>query len=170
MATIRLERPEDAAGVRAVNEAAFGQSTEAELVEMLCRDCSDALSLVAEDHGIVGHILFTPAMVEAPGHCVIGVGLAPMAVLPERQGEGIGSDLVRQGIALLRKRHYPFVIVLGHPEYYPRFGFERASAHGLKSQWKGIRDEAFMVLILDDEVMKGVTGVASFRDEFDAAV
>ena len=159
MPTIRLETPEDDAGVRAVNEAAFGQSTEAELVEMLCRDCPDALSLVADDNGIVGHILFTPALVEAAGRCVIGVGLAPMAVLPGRQG-----------LAMLRERGYPFVIVLGHPEYYPRFGFERASEHGLSSQWEGIRDEAFMVLILDAEVMDGVTGVASFRDEFDAAV
>lgn len=166
MATIRLERPGDAAGIRAVTEAAFGQSTEADLVDML-RRVPGALSLVAEDGGaIVGHILFTPASIDSDGTEVVGVGLAPMAVRPDRQGHGVGSDLVEQGIAMLRERGCPFVIVLGHPSYYPRFGFERASAHGLASQWPDIRDDAFMVLILDPDVMRGVHGVAGFRDEF----
>lgn len=170
MATIRHERYEDARGVRAVNEAAFGQSTEADLVDMLRIHVPDAVSLVAEDGGsIVGHILFTPAVIEGPGGCVEGVGLAPVAVAPGHQNRGVGSDLVTQGIAILRERGIPFVIVLGHPEYYPRFGFERASSRGLASQWSDVPDEAFMVLVLDEKVMEGVTGVASFRDEFGEA-
>jgi putative acetyltransferase len=167
---IRPERPEDVSGVRIVNELAFGQSAEADIVDKLRGACADVVSLVAEDRGIVGHILFSPAAIECPGRCVVGMGLAPMAVRPDRQRQGIGSKLVRRGLDILRERGCPFVVVLGHPEYYPRFGFERASAHGLACRWEGIPDEAFMVLILDGDAMEGVTGVAEYRDEFNEAV
>ena len=95
------------------------------------------------------------------------MGLAPMAVLPDCQRQGIGSQLVRRGVDILRERGCPFVVVVGHPEYYPRFGFERASAHALVSQWDGMPDAAFMVLILDGHVMAGVSGVARYKEEFD---
>lgn len=170
MFTIRPEDPGDVSPVRSVNEQAFGQATEADLVDALRRNCPDSLSLVAEDDGVIGHILFTPVVIESGERKVIGTGLAPLAVLPARQQQGIGSQLVRRGLELLRERGCPFVIVLGHPEYYPRFGFERASAHGLPSQWEGVPDEAFMVLILDGAAMDGVTGVARYRDEFDETV
>ena len=94
---------------------------------------------------------------------------APMAVLPDRPRQGIGSRLVRRGLEILRERECPFVVVVGHPEYYPRFGFERASAHGLVSQWEGVPDDAFMALILDSEIMAGVTGIARYRAEFGEA-
>jgi putative acetyltransferase len=164
--TIRPERPDDAARIREVNHLAFGQPAEADLVEKLRANCAEALSLVAEDDTVVGHILFTPVVVEDAGRPVAGMGLAPMAVLPDRQRQGIGSQLVRRGLDLLRERGCPFVVVVGHPEYYPRFGFERASTHGLASQWDGIRDEAFMALILDAPAMTAVSGVARYRDEF----
>jgi putative acetyltransferase len=164
---IRRQKPEDAVRVRHVNERAFGQPAEAALAEALQRACSDALSLVAEDGGIVGHILFTPVTIDSAGRQVVGMGLAPMAVVPDRQREGIGSALVTRGLEILRQRNYPFVVVVGHPEYYPRFGFERASAHGLSSQWEGIPDPAFMVLILEPGEMTGVSGVARYRPEFD---
>src|SRR5204863_5720749 len=138
----------------------------ADLVEKLRQACGDALSLVAEDGAIVGHILFTPVGVEDRGRHVLGMGLAPMAVLPNRQRQGIGSRLVRRGLDILRERGCPFVVVVGHPEYYPRFGFEPASGHGLASQWEGVPDAAFMVLILDARAMAGVSGVARYRDEF----
>ncbi len=170
MITIRTEGPQDAAAIHAVNERAFGQRTEADLVDALRRTCDDRLSLVAEDSGIVGHILFTPAIVESAGRRVVGMGLAPMAVIPEHQRQGIGSALVTRGVALLRERGCPFVIVLGHPTYYPRFGFERASVHGLVSQWPGVPDEAFMVLILDPDAMIGMSGVVRYRADFDTAV
>ena len=70
----------------------------------------------------------------------------------------------------MRERQCPFIIVLGHAEYYPRFGFGPASQHGLSSQWKGIPDEAFMVLILDKEAMAGVSGTVRYRNEFDQAM
>jgi putative acetyltransferase len=114
----------------------------------------------------VGHILFTPVAIEHAGRRVLGMGLAPMAVLPERQRQGLGSELVRRGLEILRERGCPFVVVVGHPEYYPRFGFEPASRHGLVCQWEGVPDPAFMVLILDADAMAGISGVAQYRDEF----
>ena len=166
MTTIRPERPEDASRVRHVNELAFGQPAEADLVEKLRQACSDALSLVAEDGAIVGHILFTPVIIEETGKHLLGMGLAPMAVRPDRQRQGIGSQLVRRGLDILRERGCPFVVVVGHPEYYPRFGFEPASKRGLLSQWENIPAAAFMVLVLDVHAMAGASGVAKYRDEF----
>jgi putative acetyltransferase len=170
MATIRVEEARDVSQVRTVNELAFGAPTEADVVDKLREVCGDYLSLVAEDDEIVGQIVFTPAVVEGPERRVVGMGLAPLAVVPERQRQGIGSALTRRGLEIVRERGYPFVIVLGHPEYYPRFGFERASAHGLTCQWEEVPDEAFMVLVLDAGVMEGVSGAASYRDEFNAAM
>ena len=170
MAAIRAERPQDVSGVRAVNERAFGQLTEADIVDKLRQLCEDFLSLVATDDGVVGHILFTPAVLEGSGRRITGMGLAPMAVLPDRQRHGIGSALVRQGLKILRQRGCPFVVVLGHPGYYPRFGFERASAHGLSCQWEAVPDEAFMVLILDAAATEGLSGVVEYRDEFNEAM
>ncbi len=86
-----------------------------------------------------------------------------------RQRRGVGSQLVRRGLEILRERGCPFVVV-GHPEYYPRFGFERAPAMGLASQWESIPDETFMALPLDPDVMRGVAGVATYRDEFNAVM
>lgn len=170
MTIIRPEAPADVAAIHAVNEHAFDTPAEADVVDELRRTCPDFISLVAAVEGaVVGHILFTPATVNgAPD--VIGMGLAPMAVDPDSQGRGIGTQLVTRGLELLRERGCPFVIVLGHPEFYPRFGFELASVHGLTSQWEGVPDEAFLVLVFDPSAMNGVSGVARYRDEFDAAM
>jgi putative acetyltransferase len=167
--TVRPEAPEDAAQVRRINELAFGQPAEADLVDRLRRTCADSLSLVAEDDVVVGHILFTPVVIDSMERRVTGMGLAPMAVHPDRQRQGIGSRLVTQGLDVLRDRRCPFVVVVGHPEYYPRFGFAPASRVGLASQWEGMADEAFMALILDPFAMTGVSGIARYRDEFDDA-
>jgi putative acetyltransferase len=171
MITIRIEQPEDIPHVRYINEQAFEQPAEANIVDKLRQASPDYLPLVAEEDNIlVGHILFSLAVVENPGRRVVGMGLAPMAVLPDRQRQGIGSALVRRGLDILRELRCPFIIVLGHPEYYPRFGFELASKHGLSCQWEGVPNGAFMALILDDVVMKGVSGVTRYRNEFDEAV
>jgi putative acetyltransferase len=171
MIIIREERQEDEEAVRAVNEKAFGQPDEANIVDSLQQSCPGLLSLVALDGDeVVGHILFSPAKIEGDAKTIEGMGLAPIAVLPERQRQGVGTQLVKRGIEMLRSRDCPFIIVLGHPEYYPRFGFVRASLHGIRSQWDGVPDEAFMIMILDQSAMKGVSGVARYRDEFDEAM
>lgn len=89
---------------------------------------------------------------------------------PICQKQDIGSRLVKMGLEILKSKNCPFVIVLGHPEYYPRFGFERASQYGLLSQWEGMPDEAFMVLVMDTTALEGVSGVAKYRAEFDEAM
>ncbi len=171
MITIRLEKPEDIISVRIINERAFGQPAEADIVDKLRQNCPEVLSLVAEDEGyIIGHILFTPVIVATDEKSIQGMGLGPMAVLPERQREGIGSIMVEYGLKMLQDRSCPFVIVLGHAEYYPRFGFEIASKYGLTSQWDGVPDEAFMVLIFDEIALEGVSGIARYRKEFDEAI
>ena len=167
MTSIRFEKPEDIVFIHSVNEQAFGRVSEAKLVDTLRQAGADHLSLVADDNGfIVGHIMFTPVLVTEEKQELQGMGLAPMAVQPSRQRQGIGSLLVKYGLNILHEKGCPFVIVLGHPEYYPRFGFKPASTFNLKSQWNGVPDEAFMILVMDHEAMKNVSGVATFRDEF----
>jgi putative acetyltransferase len=96
---------------------------------------------------------------------VTGAALGPMAVLPEYQRKGVGSDLVRRGNERLKEEGCPFIIVLGHEDYYPRFGFKPASAHGVRCEWEA-PDNVFMLLILDEAKMRGVSGLAKYRDEF----
>jgi putative acetyltransferase len=168
---VRVERPADVAAIRQINELAFAQTLEADLVDQLRESCSDSVSLIAENAGVVvGHILFTPAVIEAEARFVPGMALAPMAVHPDWQRHGIGSRLVERGVLHLRERRCPFIVVVGHPDYYPRFGFERAYLHRIACQWEGVPDEAFMILILEPQVMVGVSGIARYRKEFDAAV
>jgi putative acetyltransferase len=168
---IRQEKTEDIDDVHAFNELAFGQPQEANIIDKLRINCDNLLSLVAvENEKIVGHILFSPVTIEGQHGVIRGMGLAPMAVLPEMQHKGIGTQLVKSGIDNLRKMQCPFIIVLGHPEYYPRFGFERASLYGIKCQWEGIPDDAFMILWLDKSIMNRVSGLAKYRDEFNAVI
>jgi len=120
MIVVREEKPDDIAAIRKVNEEAFGQPAEANIVDKLRENSSDLLSLVAVQEGqVVGHILFSPARIEGEGKVVEGTGLAPMAVQPEFQRHGIGSRLVQEGINMQKSRGSPFIIVLGHPEFYP---------------------------------------------------
>ena len=169
--TIRSERPEDIPFIRSVNEKAFGRLAEAGLVDKLRLACADNLSLVADDDGyIVGHIMFTPVQVTHGKQKAQGMGLAPMAVLPSRQRQGIGALLGEYGLQILKAKGVVFVIVLGHSDYYPRFGFKPAARFNIKSQWEGVPGEAFMILIMDDKAMQSVSGVATFRDEFSEAL
>ena len=168
---IRQEIPEDIRDIHALNEQAFGAPEEANIIDKLRDTCEGLLSLVAiEKEKIVGHILFSPVTIEGKHGVVKGMGLAPMAVLPEKQRRGIGTQLVKRGIEDLRKTECPFIIVLGHPEYYPRFGFEIASQYGIKSQWEGVPDEAFMIRWFDKSMMNHVSGVGRYRDEFSEAM
>jgi len=166
MIEIREEQPWDILLIREVNIQAFGQVQEADIVDKVRRNCGDLLSLVGvAGDKVVGHILFSPVLLKRKERTVEGMGLAPMAVLPEYQRQGIGSQLIRTGIARLASRRCPFIVVLGHAEYYPRFGFEPASRYGIRSEWE-VPDEAFMILVLDQSEMQDISGVAIYRPEF----
>ena len=162
MIKIRGEQPHDREAVREVNIQAFGQAQEANIVDRLRQSCSELVSLVAvERDNVVGHVLFSPVTIESKDTVIYGMGLAPIAVLPAYQRQGIGSQLVRVGIAKLKDRHSPFIVVLGHADYYPRFGFERASSYGIRCEWD-VPDEAFMILVLNKSEMHGISGVAKY--------
>ncbi len=165
---IREESPGDLESIRALNRAAFGSSAEARLVDRLRANKALLLSLVAEEAGeVVGHIAFSPATLTSDDGKVRSiVGLAPMSVLPPRQGQGIGAALVRAGLDRVRSAGHGVVVLLGHANYYPKFGFVPASRYGLR--WEhDAPDEAFMALELRPGALDGVRGVVAFRREFD---
>ncbi len=163
---IREEQPRETTAIRSVNERAFGRPDEADLVDALRRAGAVALSLVAEVDGeIVGHILYSPVVIDSAGGAHEAVGLGPMAVVPSQQRHGVGSKLVRASLELLRARGHRAAVVLGHPEYYPRFGFVRASSRGIR--WEApCPDEAFMVLELEPGALPSTGGVVRYRSEF----
>ncbi len=166
MIAIRAERREDRAAVRRVNELAFGGRTEAALVDALRGVAEPQLSLVAEvDGDVVGHIFFSPVSIESEGSKVTAVALGPMAVLPDYQNQGIGSRLVREGLEECRRIGEAVVFVVGHPEYYPRFGFSPAGAKGLRCEYR-VPDEAFMVVELSPGALQGREGLVRYRPEF----
>jgi putative acetyltransferase len=167
MLFIRREQPEDIAAIHELHEVAFGRPAEADLVDALRARSKATLSLVAvEDDRIVGHILFSPVTINAAERTFSAVGLAPIAVLPERQRRGIGSQLVSAGLLECRNAGYDCVVVLGHPTYYPRFGFVPASRYGLRSEYE-VPDEAFMVLAWHAGVLEDRSGVVRYQPEFD---
>lgn len=167
MVTIREEELHDIAAVRYVNEQAFGGPAEADLVDALRSRHKVTLSLVAvKDERVVGHILFSPVTIKSGVKAFSALGLGPMAVLPEYQRRGIGSALVRAGLADCRKMGHECVVVLGHREYYPRFGFVPASKWGIECKW-GVPDEVFMVIELREGALRGRAGVAKYQPEFD---
>ena len=144
---VRQERPEDAAAIRRVHEAAFGQPAEADLVDALraAGDLVPELCLVAERGGeVVGHIAFSRARLDS-GDTVLA--LAPVGVLPEHQGAGVGSALNRAALERAAATDYPLVVVLGHAAYYPRFGFEPAAPLGVLAPF-AVPDENWMALQL----------------------
>ena len=166
MLDIRLERPGDATAVRSVNEQAFGQPDEADLVDALRASGATFLSLVAESDGeTIGHILFSPVTLQGEGGAFNAVGLGPLAVLPEHQGCGIGSQLVEAGLEACRQAGNHVVFVLGHREYYPRFGFVPTRPLGIRCEFD-VPEEAFMVTELSEGALAGRTGIVKYRPEF----
>ena len=159
---IRDEQPGDVAAIRDVNRRAFGQDQEGDIVDALRSNGAALLSLVATLDGlVVAHIMYSPLSVGG----LTGAGLGPMAVHPDHQRHGIGSRLVRAGNEKLTNAGCPFIAVLGHPSFYPRFGFRPASAFGVSCEWD-VPDEVFMLLVLDPAKMQGVSGLATYRPEF----
>jgi len=163
--SIRPEEPRDEEEVFNLNEQAFGGPLEASLVDAI-RGTSGSFALVAEEDGrVIGHILFTPVTIEGPDTGVRAAGLGPMAVLPERQREGIGSRLAHAGLDACREAGYEAVVVLGHPFFYPRLGFTRADAYGLRYDVE-VPVEAFMVMELRPGALSGRGGVVRYMPKF----
>jgi putative acetyltransferase len=161
---IRERGPADDDAIRRLNNAAFGGTAESKLVEDLRAARLAAVELVAVDAAaIVGHILFSALVVTVDGEAVPTLALAPMAVQPDRQRSGVGSALVRAGLELARQREWWAAIVLGHPSYYPRFGFSAALARRLEAPYSG---EAFMALELVPGALTGESGRVIYPPAF----
>ncbi|MBK5293497.1 MAG: N-acetyltransferase [Acidobacteriia bacterium] len=161
---IRDETPADWGDISTINRLAFHGDEEAELVGRLRASGLVIASLVAIEGGrAVGHILFSDLPIEAEGGMVRAAGLAPMAVAPQLQRQGIGSALVRRGLDVCRERGISIVIVVGHPAYYPRFGFSSEAAKNLRAPFSG---EAFMALELEPGALRGVRGTVRYPAAF----
>ena len=165
--SVRGEDTEDSkerSAIRSIQEAAFGRRHEADLVDGLRSEGVVLVSLVAElDARIVGHILFSRMSIETTSGCLPAAALAPMAVLPSHQRQGIGERLVRAGLELLRRRGERIVIVLGHPDYYPRFDFSSDKARYLESPFpRG----AFMAMELSPGALDGIRGRVRYPASF----
>ena len=166
MTVIRPEGPDDPAAIRAVHRAAFPTPDEAQLVDWVRAGGRAVVSLVAEvDGSVVGHILFSPVTVESAAGVREGLGLAPMAVHPDHQRTGIGSAVVREGLEACRRAGCLFAVVLGHPTFYPRFGFRRGSDSGLTSEFGG--DNSFMVIEFQPESLPSEGGFVRYGPDFE---
>ena len=164
MILIRAERAEDLPGVRRVHEAAFPTTAEADLVTRLRLNGKTAVSLVAEYEGqVVGHILFSRVTFDPPLD-VVAFALAPMAVLPGHEKHGVGRRLVQNGLAECHAQGACMVVVLGDSGYYGRFGFERASRHGLRNEFG--TEENFMVFMLEAGAHPPPSTLVKYAPEF----
>ena len=165
---IRPEREEDYPRITEINDRAFGQPGEGKLIERLrlTENFIPELSLVAEQEGaLAGHILFSRIVIVSGSAREPSIALAPMSVRPEWQKKGIGSQLVRDGLRRAKELGHGSVIVLGHPEYYPRFGFQPASRWDIRSPFEA-PDAAFLALELDPGALAGKSGVVEYPPEF----
>ena len=165
-----IVRPEDTedskerSEIHSINKTAFGSQDEADLVDELRTEGVVLVSLVAEiQEQIVGHILFSRMAIETPSGPVQAAALAPMAVLPEYQRRGVGGRLIRHGLNLLRESGEQIVIVVGHPNYYPRFGFSSEKALSLKGPFP---QDAFMAMELRHGALEGVRGTVRYPAAF----
>ena len=164
MVPIRDETGADFDSIREVNRLAFGGGAEARLVDRLRAEGLVIASLVAEQQSrMTGHILFSALPIESSAETVRGAALAPMAVIPACQRQGVGSALVRAGLECCREREIAVVVVVGHPDYYPRFGFSPEKAACLKSPYSG---SAFMALELRPSGFDRMIGTAKYPAAF----
>ena len=165
---VRSETKEDHSAISEISELAFGQKNEGELIERLRKTGHfiPELSLVAvSGDRIVGHILFYPVLIRDEGEPHASLALAPMAVHPECQRKGVGVRLVQEGLAIARRLGHNSVVVLGHPQYYPMFGFRLASNWNIRASFD-VPDEAFLALELKDGALKDVSGTVEYPEAF----
>jgi putative acetyltransferase len=169
MIIVRPEEAEHAVGVYQVEESAFKRKAEADLCVQLRKRGAVTLSLVALEEGeVVGHVLFSPVAIrpEGLGEDFAAVGMGPVAVLPGRQRQGIGSRLIRAGLEEIRQQGHTAVVVLGDPHYYSRFGFEPASRYGIRFEDPNVPAEDFMALELRRGALQDHSGVTCYAEEF----
>jgi len=156
-------RATDLEAICQINAAAFAEHGGTEAFDQFRSKRDDILSLVAETGGqLLGHVLFCPVTLETDTGSINGMGLGQLAVKPENQRQGLGTRLSQEGIRQLQQSACPYIIVIGHASYYPRFGFEQGRLHGIQCQWENVPADSFMVLILDQQHKDTFKGVASF--------
>nr|NQU90666.1 N-acetyltransferase [Bacteroidota bacterium] len=169
---IKSETKQDYRSITLINDDAFGQKTEGILINSLrmLEGYNPQLSLIAfADQTPVGHILFFPVKIQTATASYECLSLAPIAVISEFQKEGIGGRLIKHGLKKAGELGYDSVFVLGHPGYYPRFGFEKANTWGIGCPWE-VPDEAWMAIELIAGSLKGKQGMVVFPTEYDEAV
>jgi putative acetyltransferase len=169
MLTFTPETDDDIATIRSLVTAAFGRTSEADLIEAIRASPNfiPELSLVAaEDGNVLGHILFSPIVIESQGGTVPALALAPLAVTPPRQHQGIGTQLVQAGLSKCRELDHGIVVVLGEPHYYGRFGFQTASQFGIQAPFP-VPEQVFMVLELKPGALINVSGIVRYPAYFD---
>ncbi|WP_241138535.1 GNAT family N-acetyltransferase [Bacillus mycoides] len=172
MVTIRQEQKNDYRKTEEVEKEAFlneefSDKKEHELVKRI-RECDafiPELSIVAVDEEIVGHIMLSKITIEQDGTTVDSLALAPVSVAPSHQKKGIGGKLIGAALEKAKELGYGSVVVLGHPEYYPKFGFKKASEWNIKAPFE-VPEEVFMVMELTGNALEGVEGVVQYSSAF----
>lgn len=165
---IRKEQPSDIEKIWDVNSEAFETDAEANLVNALRNSGCDYVSLVAEtETKVVGHILFTPVELTGDENKLKLIGMGPMAVLSKYQNKGFGSELVEAGLEHCQSLGYDAVVVLGHPSYYPKFGFVPSVKYGIKSEYD-VPNEVFMILELVPESLNSHSGIIKYHEAFNS--
>lgn len=163
---IRDEDQFDFKGIWDINKLAFQGEEEGKLINKLREEDVDLISLVAEDGlNLVGHILISPAIIKSEDKSIEIAALGPMAVLPTYQRKGIGSELIKEGIRRCIKAGYVAIAVLGHPEYYPKFGFLPSVKYGITCEYE-VPEEVFMILELHKSFLNEITGVVKYHPAF----
>jgi putative acetyltransferase len=171
---IRRERPSDFDAIRLINNLAFGRDEEGRLVDNLRQNNKLIISLVAvreraeagQHQEIIGHIAFSPATLDPQAGDISILCLGPVAVLPDYQNQGVGSQLTKEGLKRCRDLGCSVVVLVGHPEYYPRFGFVRARPLGIECEYPQAPDDAWMLLELRKGALAGCRGRIIFQPEF----
>jgi putative acetyltransferase len=162
---IRAERLADQSLIRDLLKRAFGSDIEADLVDALRKEARPIISLVAQDaEEVIGHIMFSPVTLSSAPQRLI-MGLAPMAVSPARQRQGVGSALVRAGLGACQQLGATAVVVLGHPTYYPKFNFRPAREFGITSEYD-VPDDVFMALELEARALRQTPGIVRYHPAF----